>query len=215
MKHPRDRLRAYCALLAEQGAPTAIRDAEAAWDVHVADALVATPVVRELAGAGVHAVDVGSGGGSPGIPLAVELDLPVLLLDASARRCRFLERAAAAADAPCTVLAARSEEYGRGEGRDAHGLAFARALAPPPVALELVLPLVAPGGHAVLWTGRLDARPLAPVARELGAAITGVHAVSGARLLVVARKVEPTPPRFPRRPGMARKRPLARLASPA
>jgi 16S rRNA (guanine527-N7)-methyltransferase len=215
VKHPRDRLRAYCALLAEEGAPTAVRDAGAAWEVHVADALAAVPVVRELARAGTEAVDVGSGGGSPGIPLAVELGIPVLLLDASARRCRFLERAAAAADAPCTVLAARSEEYGRGAGRDAHGLAFARALAPPPVALELVLPLVAPGGHAVLWTGRLDPGPLAPVAAELGAVISGVHTVSDARLLVVARKDAPTPQRYPRRPGMARKRPLARLASPA
>jgi 16S rRNA (guanine527-N7)-methyltransferase len=213
VKHPRERLRAYCELLvAEPGAPTAVRTVEAAWAVHVEDALAAVALVQELAGGG-PAVDVGSGGGSPGIPLAVELDMPVALLESSVRRCRFLARAVIVAGAPCTIVTARSEEHARGGGRDAYGLAFARALAPPAAAVELVLPLVRPGGAAVLWTGDVDATALERVAAEVGGGVEAVHEPSLGRRFVVLRKHAPTPERYPRRPGMARKRPLASVPS--
>ena len=208
MKHPDPRLRAYCDLVvAEPVSVTAVRDPAAAWDVLVEDALTAVAVVRELAPA--DAVDVGSGGGSPGIPLALVLGLPVTLLEATGTKCRFLERAAAALHAPCTVVHARSEEYGRGEGRDRFQAAFARALAPPPVAAELVLPLVAAGGAAILWTGALvDDDALADTAAIVGGAVEAVHEAAAGRRLVVLRKVAATPERFPRRPGIARARPL-------
>ena len=84
-------------------------------------------------------------------------------------------------------------------------MAVAKALAPPPVAAEWCLPLVRPGGVAVLWIGASgDARRVAQVAERLGAELG-----EGADGLLVLRKLEPTPPGFPRRPGMARKRPLA------
>ena len=99
MKHPDPRLRAYCDLVvAEPTSVTAVRDPARAWEVLVEDALAAVPIVRELAPA--EAVDVGSGGGSPGIPLAVALDLDVTLLEATGTKCRFLERAVAAVEAP-------------------------------------------------------------------------------------------------------------------
>lgn len=209
MKHPDRRLRAYCDLVvAEPTSVTAVRDPARAWEVLVEDALAAAPLVRELAPA--EAVDVGSGGGSPGIPLAVALDLDVTLLEATGTKCRFLERAVAAVEAPCTVVHARSEEYARGEGRDRFALALARALAPPPVAAELVLPLVVTGGAAILWTGAVvDSRAIAETAALVGGEVEAVHGGAGRRRLVVLRKLGPTPERFPRRPGIARARPFA------
>jgi 16S rRNA (guanine527-N7)-methyltransferase len=85
----------------------------------------------------------------------------------------------------------------------------AKALAPPPVALEWCLPLVTPGGAAILFAGALE-QDLSGVANRLGGGVPKSHPVEGARerRLVVVPKLEPTPPGFPRRPGMARKRPL-------
>jgi 16S rRNA (guanine527-N7)-methyltransferase len=214
VKHPDRRLRSYRDLLiAEPSSVTSVREPGPAWALHVEDALAAADLVRSLDPA--VAVDVGSGGGSPGIPLALALDLPTTLLEASARKCRFLERAAVACAAPCDVVHARSEDYARGEGRDAFPAAFARALAPPPVAAELVLPLVQPGGAAVLWTAQVDAGALSTVAGLLAASVEDVQFAGGRRNLVVLRKHGPTPERFPRRPGMARTRPLVPVPSSA
>ena len=213
MKHPDPRLRAYRDLVvAEPTSVTAVRDPDAAWHVLVEDALEAAALIRELGPA--EAVDVGSGGGSPGIPIAIALGLPVTLLEATGTKCRFLERAAAALEVPCAVVHARSEEYARGEGRDRFPLALARALAPPPVAAELVLPLVAVGGAAILWTGAgVDADAVARTAGLVGGAVEASHSLDGSRRLVVLRKHDATPERFPRRPGIARARPLVRVPS--
>jgi 16S rRNA (guanine527-N7)-methyltransferase len=213
VKHPDARLRAYCDLVvSEPTSVTAVREPGRAWDVLVEDALTAAELVRGLAPA--DAVDVGSGGGSPGIPLALSLDLPTTLLEATGTKCRFLERAVAAVGAPCTVVHARSEEYARGEGRDRFAVAFARALAPPPAATELVLPLVAPGGAAILWTGAdLDAAAVSATAEHIGGSLGAVHDAGEGRRLVVLAKREATPERFPRRPGIARARPLVRVPS--
>jgi 16S rRNA (guanine527-N7)-methyltransferase len=203
-------LRAYCDLVvAEPTSVTAVRAPEQAWEVLVEDALAALPIVGELGPA--EAIDVGSGGGSPGIPLAIALGVRMTLLEATGTKARFLERAVAALSAPCSVVHARSEEYARGEGRDRFPLALARALAPPPVAVELVLPLVAPGGAAILWTASFDEAVVAAVASEVAGALEAVHVVDAAHRLLVIRKVGPTPARFPRRPGIARSRPLASI----
>jgi 16S rRNA (guanine527-N7)-methyltransferase len=155
-------------------------------------------------------VDVGSGGGSPGIPLAATYpELDVVLLESNGRKCDFL-RAQAAAFANVSVVCARAEEHGRSVGRDAYGAALARALAPPAVALEWCLPLVAVGGRAIVYTGDLGVG-LDRVAARLGGAAPRIHAVAGSERqhLVVVEKLEPTPEGFPRRPGAAKKRPLA------
>jgi len=115
----------------------------------------------------------------------------------------------AALHAPCTVVHARSEDYARGEGRDRFPLALARALAPPPVAAELVLPLVRPGGAAILWTGPTeDVASVSAAAGLVGGALDAVHETREGRRLVVLEKLGATPERFPRRPGIARSRPL-------
>jgi 16S rRNA (guanine527-N7)-methyltransferase len=193
------------ALLAEPGL-TAVRDLAEARLVHLEGALAAAELVESG-----PVVDVGSGGGSPGIPIAAARpDLQVDLVEAQRRKCDFLESASEAFP-NVRVICVRAEEHGRGDGRDAYGAAVAQALAPPPVALEWCLPLARPGGHAVLLAGEVDLDRLAAVAAAVGGGRPEVVPLAGSerRSLVVVPKVAPTPERFPRRPGVARKRPLA------
>jgi 16S rRNA (guanine527-N7)-methyltransferase len=176
---------------------TAVSRAEAR-RVHVEESLAALELVQRFDG---PIVDVGSGGGAPGIPLAQALPgREVTLLEATQRKCDFLERWAR--ELPnVQVVCGRAEE----QPLDAWGVAVAKALAPPPVAAEWCLPLVAPGGAAVLYVGpTAQADRVALVAAQLAAELE--DAPSG---LLVLRKLGPTPAGFPRRPGVARKRPLA------
>jgi 16S rRNA (guanine527-N7)-methyltransferase len=214
VKHPDERLRAYCRLLA--AAPvsvTSVRDPERLWSVHVADALTALPLLERLAPGRV--IDVGSGGGSPGLPIAIATGRRVTLLEATGSKCAFLRHAVVALSAPGDVLHLRSEDHARGDGRDAYDLALARALAAPPVAAELCLPLVRPGGHAVLWTADTDIEAVADAARQVAGGVVETVPVGENRRLVVLAKTAATPGRFPRRPGMASKRPLVRVPSRA
>jgi 16S rRNA (guanine(527)-N(7))-methyltransferase RsmG len=146
-------------------------------------------------------VDVGSGGGTPGIPIAVSLpDRDVTLLESERRKCEFLRQFEAALP-NVSVVWGRAEE----QAVDVFGLAVAKALARPPVAAELCLPLVRPGGTVLLWVGPSAERDrIGRVAEQLSAEL--VRSPQG---LVVLRKTGPTPPGFPRRAGMAKKRPLA------
>ena len=177
---------------------TSISDPDEARRALLDDALRALPLVEREAGT---VVDVGSGGGSPGIPLAAFLaDRAFVLLESERRKCDFLE--AATSSLPNVTVV-----WGRAELQpvDAYGVALAKALAKPPVAAELCLPLVAPGGAAVLWVGpTVERARVEAAASRLGGALE--PAPEG---LLVIRKLEPTPPGFPRRPGMAKKRPLA------
>jgi len=144
-------------------------------------------------------VDVGSGGGAPGIPLAHALPgREVVLLEAERRKCEFLERWA---PPNARVVWGRAEE----QATDWAGVAVAKALAHPPTAAEWCLPLVREGGAVVLWVGP-SAQPdrVARVAERVG----GELDASPAGFMVV-RKTGPTPEGFPRRVGVARKRPLA------
>jgi len=162
------------------------------------DSLRAVELVRRFEGS---IVDVGSGGGAPGIPLAHALpEREVILLETSRRKSGFLERWTADLS-NLRVVCGRAEE----QPVDTHGVAVAKALATPPVAAEWCLPLVVPGGVVVLFVGPSAERDrVARVAEQLAAET----AESPAGFLVL-RKLGPTPEGFPRRPGMARKRPLA------
>ena len=145
-------------------------------------------------------VDVGSGGGAPGIPIASAFpDREVVLLEATRRKCDFLETVARAFP-NVRVVCGRAEE----EPPDSYGVAVAKALAPPPVALEWCLTLVAPGGAAVILVGpSVDVPAAARAAAQLGGGEPEAHPG-----ILVVEKIEPTPPGFPRRSGVARKRPL-------
>ena len=212
MKHLSPAFELYCDLVAREPVSlTAIRDPAELRRELVGDALTACDVIGQRMPGDV--VDVGSGNGSPGIPLALHYGQPVTLLDSVARKGAFLRRAVTLLELECPVVVDRSETYARGVGRDAFDLALARALAPPAVALELCLPLVRPGGRVMLWTGRVDAAALEPIVALLGGRCPRAVETSSGRQLLVVDKVSATPERFPRRPGMAGKRPLASLPS--
>jgi 16S rRNA (guanine527-N7)-methyltransferase len=183
---------------------TAVRDPADAAARHVLDALAGLPSV-DAAPAGPLA-DVGSGGGVPGLVLGVvRPDRELHLIEATARKAAFIEETAAAIGVDAAVHPARSEELARGALRDACACVVARALAPPPVAAELCLPLCRPGGRVVLWSRAGADEALAEAALALAAEVVPAEAPG----TLVLRKLAPTPERFPRRPGMAAKRPLA------
>jgi 16S rRNA (guanine527-N7)-methyltransferase len=192
------RLERWLAALLETPGLTSVHDLAKARRVHIHGSLAAAPHVRRFSGA---IVDVGSGGGSPGIPLAATFpEREVVLLEANGRKAAFLEWATE--DLPnARVIRGRAEE----QPVDTFGVAVARALAPPPVAAEWCLPLVAVGGGVVLYAGAsANLEAVARVAEQLGGGVPERHPEA-----IVIPKLSPTPPGFPRRPGIARKRPLA------
>ena len=190
------------------------RDAMAnAVDVHLADSLsgLALPEIRNATGI----ADLGSGGGFPGLVLAIMLpEIPVTLVESEGRKADWLSRAAA--DFPnVRVVADRSESLARDE-RGTQPVVTARALGPLPVVMELAAPLLTEVGSLVAWRGRRDTVS-DPAAIAAGAVLGLIHTgdvdppsiTAASRYLSVWRKVGITPERFPRRPGMAAKRPLS------
>ena len=195
-------------------APTAVTDRAGIVRDHLADSLVALelPQVR----AATVIADLGAGAGFPGLPLAIALPTAqVSLVESNAHKCRFIERAiAACAAVNASAVNTRAESWP--EGLAACDLVTARALAPLAVVAEYAAPLLTLGGSLVAWRGRRDPQDetaAANAARELGLEVdepVQVQPYAGAQHRHLHRmiKVAPTPERFPRRPGMARKRPL-------
>lgn len=191
---------------------TRIEGLDAGVDRHLSDALagLSAAVVRDAEAL----VDVGAGAGFPGLALAAARPATaVTLLESERRKAEWLDRASEAF--PNVRVVRDRSEHLAGRRREAWPLAVARALGPPPVALELTAPLVALGGAVVLWTGYGDPETDAATARaaaELGLApaeaLTVMPFPGARRRLRVFTKTEPTPGRYPRRPGRAAKRPL-------
>jgi 16S rRNA (guanine527-N7)-methyltransferase len=202
------------AVATDEHAPTAVREREGIWRLHVADSLAGLAVTAMRAGR--RLADLGSGSGFPGLALAVALPrAEVSLVESQRRKCEYLERICAKAEiANARVVCARVEEWR--EGLEANDLVVARALAAQPVVLEYAAPLLEVGGVLVDWRGRRDSgeEELAErAAEQLGLRRLEVRHTKpyvGAREhhLHVFEKETPTPERFPRRPGAARKRPL-------
>jgi len=208
------------ALAADPHAPTTVRTPAEAARTHLADSLVALDLdaVRDA----TRIADLGAGAGFPGLALAVALPAArVVLVESVARKCAFIRTAAEAAQLTnVDVVADRAESWSAGLGtRD---LVTARALAPLAVLAEYAAPLLREGGALVAWKGRRDEQEeleAVVAAQELGLALEEVrpvhpYAAAEHRHLHVLRKVAPTPDRFPRRPGMARKRPLGARNQP-
>jgi 16S rRNA (guanine527-N7)-methyltransferase len=195
-------------------APTAVRSPQQAVDVHVADSLVAleTDAVRAAA----TLADLGAGAGFPGLALAVALGgCEVRLVESQTRKCQFLSATVTALEVENTrVICSRAEEWR--EGACGHDVVVARALAPQTVVLEYAAPLLRVGGTLVDWrTARSpkDEEAAGRAAETLGlrrVEVRKVEPFAGARdhHLHLYRKIRDTPERFPRRVGMARKRPL-------
>jgi 16S rRNA (guanine527-N7)-methyltransferase len=199
---------------ADPSAPTTVRDRRGILHDHLADSLVALelPVVR-----GATAIaDLGAGAGFPGLPLAIALpSARVSLVESNGRKCAFMAHAIEVSGlVNAEAIHARAEAWADGLGTC--DLVTARALAPLAVVAEYAAPLLTEGGALVAWRGRRNPEDEAAGARaaaELGLeteAPVHVAPYPGAlhRHLHVIVKVAPTPRRFPRRPGMARKRPL-------
>lgn len=195
-------------------APTTVREPTVAVDTHIADALVALRLDPVRSSRSI--ADLGSGAGLPGLVLAVaRQDAQVALVESNRRRCEFLERAAERMGlANVEVVCGRAESWPEGLGtRD---LVTARAVAPLPVLVEYAAPLLRVGGSLVAWKGGRDTSEeadgaAAAVATGLELAeIVPVRPWSGAERLHLHLylKVARTPDRYPRRPGMASKRPL-------
>jgi 16S rRNA (guanine527-N7)-methyltransferase len=210
------------ALAAEPDPHTTVADPEAALEVHVADSLSGLEV-SELAAAR-RIADIGSGAGFPGLVLAIALPrAEVDLIESAGRKTAVIDRLIQATGlSNARSVTARAEDFARtpaalGGGREAYDAVTARAVGPLAVLVEYAAPLLREGGVLVAWKGARD--PLeegagAAAAEKVGMAVKGVvpvkpYPASENRHLHVFRKISPTPPGFPRRAGMARKRPLA------
>jgi 16S rRNA (guanine527-N7)-methyltransferase len=192
-------------------ASTTVRDPADAVDRHVADSLSALALLEGVA----RIADLGSGAGWPGLALAAALpDAHVWLIESAIRHCRYLERALQVSGlANVTVVNARIEEW-----RETVDAVTARGLASLPVLVEYAAPLLVEGGRLIAWKGAVSTEEDA--AGLAAAALVGLERqevvevipYAGARdhTLHVFCKIAPTPQRFPRRPGMATKRPLGR-----
>ncbi len=210
-----DSLRALVDLVADDPhAPTTIREPGAIIDDHVADSLVALDLAPVRAAR--HAIDLGSGAGFPGLPLAIALPgTRFTLLESSDRKCVFLRRAVhQCAISNADVVHRRAESFR--DGLSEYDLATARAVAHLDVTAEYAAPLLRTGGSLVAWRGRRDPEAEAAAslaARELGLGEAEIHRVepypaAAHRHLYLMSKVSETPVRFPRRPGVASKHPL-------
>jgi 16S rRNA (guanine527-N7)-methyltransferase len=210
-----DQLAALLELVAaEPAAITTVRDPGEGVDAHVADSLVALDLSTVRRARSV--ADLGSGGGFPGLALAIALPAAhVALVESVGRKCAFLAGAASGLGLEnVEVVNERAEAWPEGIG--AHDLVVARALAPLPVLVEYAAPLLELGGALVAWKGRPESAEEADgaaAAEALGMnapLAIAVEPFAGARErhLYLTSKVSPTPGRYPRRPGMARKRPI-------
>jgi 16S rRNA (guanine527-N7)-methyltransferase len=209
--------RLLTALEAEPDPHTTVSDPASAADVHIADSLSALRIdaVREAE----SLVDIGSGAGFPGLPLAIALpDARVDLIEAATRKCVVIERLAeAAAIVNARALAMRAEEWAGSDGAAAYDIATVRAVAPLAVLVEYAAPLLSLGGFLVAWKGARD--PSEEAAGAEAAAIVGLRPIEVVPVapypeardlnLHLYLKDRQTPSRFPRRPGVAAKRRLA------
>jgi 16S rRNA (guanine527-N7)-methyltransferase len=185
-------------------------------DDHVADALVAVDWLRDHAARAL--VDVGTGGGLPGIPVAIALpELTVTLVETLGWKCEFLRACTRelGLEPRVRVVQDRAEVAAATLGRESFDVATARALAAPGLLLEYLSPFVRPGGHVLAYSTAEHGATDLPrdVLDRLGLTTPmSTPAPSSLRdegLLVAWRKVAPCDAAIPRRPGMARKRPLA------
>lgn len=217
-----ERLRRLVDLVSgDPAAPTTIRDPRRVMEDHVLDSLIALEVPQVQSARTI--ADLGSGAGFPGLPLAIaKPEAEVWLVEGSTRKCRFLERALSLCEIPnARVVHSRAEEWAAGIGRQ--DLVTARALARVDVVAEYAAPLLRDGGVAVLWEGAAseEAQRASAAAAEalgledLGRKVVRPYAEAAHRHLHVFAKVRSTPSRFPRRAGMARKRPLGGPGTPS
>jgi len=175
-------------------------------ETHVEHARAFLAALEGVAGT---VVDLGSGGGVPGLVVGrARPDLHLVLLDAMAKRCRFLEAAVVALDLDAEVVEGRAEEVARGSLRGAASAVLARSFGPPAATAECAAPLLRVAGRLIV------SEPPAGVGRWPAEGLAELGLVPAARLTVgeatvqVLDQVAPCPARYPRRVGLPTKRPL-------
>ena len=197
---------------------TGIRDRDEAWRRHVIDSLTLLPGLMEL-GEGAQVIDVGSGGGLPGVPVAIALpQMRMTLLEATGKKARFLAECVAELGlANVRVVGERAETVGQARAhRQRYDVAICRAIGPLREVLEYTLPLVAVGGRVLAMKGpkvEAELRLAGDALTTLGAGDVQVYDAYPASfeqgtVIVSAVKVRPTPKAYPRRPGVPRQEPL-------
>lgn len=172
---------------------------------HLLDSLTVLPYLS------APYVDVGSGAGLPAIPVAIAAGMAITMIESTAKKARFLEATLERLGVRGEVLAERAEVAGHAEDlRERFASGTARAVGSASTVAELLLPLIAPGGLAVLQRGGRDddRSALEDAALVLGGAVEREIALEGGRSIVLVRKTAATPLRFPRRSGVPAKRPL-------
>jgi 16S rRNA (guanine527-N7)-methyltransferase len=203
-----ERLAIYGALLLEANTKVNLTGSKTpeALIPHLLDALTLAGDVSE------SLVDVGSGGGLPGIPLAIATGARVLLVEPIAKKAAFLERALAELGLPGEAIAVRAEVAARDERyREQFAFGTARAVATAPTVAELTVPFIRVGGRALLQRGAIEAQERQAVedaAPMLGCAMVEDRPLSGDRRILVLEKRVAIGERWPRRNGVPEKRPL-------
>lgn len=197
---------------------TAIRDRDTAWRRHIIDSLTLLPFVEDMP-AGASLVDVGSGGGMPGVPVAIaRVDLRLTLLEATGKKARFLATTISALQIPNSrVVNERAETAGQDPAhRQQYDAACCRAIGPMSQLLEYCMPLIRVGGRLLAMKGPKAESELGDAVRaaeSLGAGELGVYDsyVDGfdrESVIIVIEKARPTPRKYPRKPGVPRQSPL-------
>ena len=195
---------------------TRITDMREAWIKHILDSLMAAPFFQKP---GMKVIDIGTGGGMPGIPLAILFpSAEFLLVDATEKKVNAVEGFARELNLKNVIcLAARIEKLGQLEHhREQYDLATARALAPLRVLAELGLPLVHPYGNVVAFKGPeyinelIQAKSALETLRAEPARVFHYTLPEdmGQRTIIRLTKKEPTNPKYPRRDGIPSKKPL-------
>ncbi len=204
----RERLAIFGAMLLETNRRMNLTGAESAAELlpHILDSLSVRPFVRD------SLVDVGSGGGLPAIPLALATGVPVTLIEATAKKAKFLEATLDGLGLQGRVVSDRAENAARDPDlRERFATGTARAVARAPAVAELLLPFITIGGVAVLQRGALEGHErnaVTDAALMLGAVIEEEHPIAGERRLLILRKQKAMSHRFPRRNGIPQARPL-------
>ncbi len=177
---------------------------------HFVDSLV--PIKLGVISKGDRVLDVGTGAGFPGMPLAITGDYRVTLLDSSKKKLAFVDKCALDMNVAVSTVNARAEEFAHSNRREGFDVVMSRAVAPLPVLLELIAPLVAVGGKVVAFKSLNDDPVEGKRARkELGLA-EGVVMNSGIpcleHCLIVYEKIRSTPAKYPRRYTLIKSKPL-------
>ena len=210
-----DRMGLFLALLLETNKSfnlTAITDPDTAWTRHIFDSLTLLPWIGATAAKRV--VDLGSGGGLPGIPLAIALPrVRFTLVEATGKKAKFLQAAVAALGlANVEVVNDRAETIGhdRDHHRERYDIVVARAVGKLAVLTELAAPLVRTGGHVLAIKGQ-------NITGEIKQAQQALHALhcrvsdtvsTPTGTIVVIEKLRDSPRTYPRRPGEPKRAPL-------